>query len=181
MADELNFGIAIQLAKTLKSIEGFSFDEAVINATAGDLMRWCKGAIIGGQVWSAENQAHWLVTEAREKWQTWNGTAGLHKLFRSKFCMVTAPERQTFDMGEKPPVSCKICNDWGMAANAYCDCEAGQELKKTWGAKGLAEIFRSKGITAHKGPKTRPETLFVSAEDVKRAEEEYRLKKAKIQ
>lgn len=180
MADELTLALALQFAKALKSIPKFSFDEAVILAAAGDLMRWCKGAIVAGIPWSAENQASYLVTYARENWDEWQGTAALHRIFCAKFEPEPAPERQIFDMGERPPVTCQICKDAGTLNGGYCSCVLGQEMKATWGNSGLAEIFHSKSMQ-HRGPKTRPTPLFVSEEEVRAAEEEYRRKKSQVQ
>jgi hypothetical protein len=93
--DQLDKDVALTLAKTLKTIPGFSWDEENINATAGDLVAWCVGAIVNNELWPAEAQARWLVNEARRTWEKWMGTAGMYSLFRAKFS--PPPEQRPFD------------------------------------------------------------------------------------
>jgi len=137
MAD-LSFDLAISLARSLTTIKGCSRFEDAINATAHDLVRWCKGAVIGRQIWSPEDQALWLVTEARETWSEWTCTADLRTLFRKKFePQQLAPERKVFDPGVKPPIDCHRCEDVGTVDGQYCHCVMGREMKALWGDKLL--------------------------------------------
>jgi hypothetical protein len=65
---QLDSNVAQKLASSLKSIKGLSFDADVVRATAEDLVRWCRGCTLDGVSWSPEDQAQYVVTEAREKW-----------------------------------------------------------------------------------------------------------------
>lgn len=104
--------LAGQLAESLNSIPEFPWKPEVVIATAEDLIRWCTGASVEGEWWDAEKQARWLVTEARETWKEWKGTAGLKALFYEKF----------------PPPTLKPGNavtDW---ANEPCVCGSGEKF-----------------------------------------------------
>jgi hypothetical protein len=62
--------------------------QGAIDATAMDLITWCKGAIIQGRIVTAEQQAEGLVNEARTGWDEWpekGGTRQLLNLFRSRY------------------------------------------------------------------------------------------------
>ncbi len=91
MADQLNFELALEFAESLTTID-HPRSKAAIRATAEDLVYWCVGAFLDGVPWSAEDQASWLVTEARHTWERWTSTADLRKLFRAKFPVKTKPE-----------------------------------------------------------------------------------------
>ena len=104
MADTLDFKMARELATRLSTIDGFPRFEAAIIATAEDLGRWCKGAFVGGRIVTAEAQADWLVTEAREKWETWQGTKALLTLFRSKYTPEVKPGNGFVDYANMPCV-----------------------------------------------------------------------------
>ena len=73
--------LAAKYADSLSTIPDFRYSKNALEAFADDLWRWCRGAILNGRVWSAENQAYWLVTEVREQWETWQGSAALRKVF----------------------------------------------------------------------------------------------------
>lgn len=134
MAATLDFFIALRFAHSLKTILGAEYQsDAAINATAQDLVRWCAGAFIDGAMWTPENQAEWLVMEARENWETWQGTYGLRKLFRSKFVPELPPSNAAVDYGPKPPIECAKCNDTGFIGKQFCDCSMGQQVKSIWG------------------------------------------------
>ncbi len=85
MPVELEPDIAHRLARRLKGIKGFSWDEENIDATADDLRRWCRGAELNGEWWPPEKQAEWLVEQARDEWREWKGMAALRALLLSKF------------------------------------------------------------------------------------------------
>lgn len=104
MADELNFDRALELARRLKTIPSFPWDDDNILATAQDLMRWCKGAFPGGAAWSADDQADWLVTEARENWEKWRSTAELHAMFKSRFAPQPKSGNAAIDFANEPCV-----------------------------------------------------------------------------
>ena len=102
MIDQLDYAVAVKLSRQLKSIRGFpTWDDEVIIGTAQDLRRWCKSAVIGQELWSAEQQAEWLVTEARENWDTWLGTKELKSLFERKFVHVVSTNN-FIDYGSMP-------------------------------------------------------------------------------
>lgn len=126
MAAELDFDNAQHLARALKSIKGFPWDEDTINATAGDLVRWCKGGIINGRLWTPEEQAGAIVDEAREAWEEWQGSRQLKLLFLEKF---------TPAVEEKPPASSAELVQRGLLAPRCIHCEPGAEFCEYGGAK----------------------------------------------
>ena len=115
--DQLDFSVALTLARTLKTIPGFAWDEENINATAGDLVAWCVGAIINNEVWPAEAQARWLTGEARCTWDKWMSTAGLYSLFRAKF--KPPPEHRPFDADLTPEQKAELKAQYGPPDPAF--------------------------------------------------------------
>ena len=107
--DELSDDLALKLATTLKLIEGFPWDG--VKAMAEALQRWCKGGVFNGQQWPAEAQARWLVTQAVDTWEEWNGANDLRVLLRSKF---------------DPP---KPANEVVDYSNLPCVCGSGDKFK----------------------------------------------------
>lgn len=107
MPDDLNIQYARDLADRLRTIHGFPDSEAVVEATAQDLIRWCEGANLKGEWWSPEKQAEWLVTTARDEWEEWTSTADLRELFLSKFLPRTEhvpfPSRSELEKKYGPP------------------------------------------------------------------------------
>jgi len=85
MADRLHPDRALSLAKALTTIADFPRYPEAIEATAEDLMDWCIGSFLDGCTWSAEEQAEWLVKEARRRFDPWPGTLQLQRLFNNKF------------------------------------------------------------------------------------------------
>ncbi len=85
MPDLLDMEFARRQARRLKSIPDFPFDEENVVAAAEDLISWCTGKIMDGRVWSAEDQAVWLVDKARNEFLKWQGIAFLHRMFVEKF------------------------------------------------------------------------------------------------
>lgn len=115
--DQLELPVAVTLAKTLKTVPGFSWDEENINATAGDLVSWCVGAIVNNELWPAEAQARWLVGEARRNWDKWMSTAGLYSLFRARFN--PPPEQRPFDSGLTPEQKAELRAQYGPPDPAF--------------------------------------------------------------
>ena len=98
---ELPFPVAQTLAASLVTI-GHPYIQAAINATAMDLIQWCKGSFIDGCNWSPEQQAREITETARATWEGgWpenGGTKRLLELFRAKFEPgKLGPERQLLD------------------------------------------------------------------------------------
>jgi len=138
MAATLDLDAAKLIAAQLKLIPGF-WDDVMITTCAADLVRWCHGAFIDGGMWTPEKQAEWVVTEARENWDKWLGTAAFRQLFRSKFVAPIPPGNAAVDYGPKPPIDCPKCNDSGFlqSPRRYCDCPMGQYLETLWGVRAL--------------------------------------------
>jgi hypothetical protein len=136
MGDELDFDAAMRLARQLKAIPNFPWDEDVVIAHAYHLMRWCKGTILNGRVWPAERQAEWLVTEVQETWiEKWLGTGALLQVFRGKFHTAAVPGNgyRPPKESEKTPPACASCNDFGTVKTAqgdhvYCNCDQGLSM-----------------------------------------------------
>jgi hypothetical protein len=109
---ELDLREAQNIAAALVTI-GHPFAPAAINATAMDLVRWCKGAIIDGRILSPRHQAEALVEEARTKWaEGWpdrGGTMQLLDLFRALF--EKKPEQVKWEP-ERGPI-CETCGGTG--------------------------------------------------------------------
>lgn len=83
---ELPFAVAVNLAGSLVTI-GHPFGPVAIEATALDLVKYCRGAILDGRTYSPEQQAQALVDEIRTTWDEWpeGGTKRLAELFKSKY------------------------------------------------------------------------------------------------
>jgi hypothetical protein len=148
VTDELNFDAALRLARSLTTILEFPRFEDAIMATAFDLVDWCQGAILDGRVWAAEGQARWLVTEARRGWNKWLGTADFYALYKGKFEPSKRLERQVIDLGQKPPIQCSKCNDFGTRFNGdlyqYCECESGKQAGVDMGESWLQLLNKTK-------------------------------------
>jgi hypothetical protein len=112
MADQLDYEAAFRFARALSTLDGFPRYDEAIEATASDLVRWCLGRVIEGRVWSAEAQAFWLVTEAREHWDKWKGTAALRDLFRARFVPEPPASNQARDVKELEKLYGKPDPDW---------------------------------------------------------------------
>lgn len=174
MASPLTKPIAEKLARELKSIPWFG-DDDVVDATARDLMRWCN-AELGEREWSAERQAAWLVTEARERWtERWLGTAALKKIFNERFPPKKTQDWQPASYQEllargliRPP--CERCDDRGLVGERpnldFCTCPEGRRMRKWEGERFLVEVNG-----AGKKPRTKP-PLDADLEKVRAAVEE---------
>jgi hypothetical protein len=165
--EELTFEKALSLARQLKAIPGFSWDEDVILAHADHLVRWCKGALMeDGRILPPEVQAVQLVTLAQERWKKWMGPGALLELFRAKLVPVPPPSNAYHGLGEKPPIDCRSCNDFGVVKTRrgyrYCDCDQGvrmagdPELGDRWiqlhNASTIADLTRrAKSVSAEVG------------------------------
>jgi|SRR5215831_18232798 len=83
----LDWEAAQRIAAQLLTI-GHPSHAAAIQATANDLVDWCKGVTINGVFIKPEQQANQLVTEARRNWDEWpaiGGTKQLYALLRRIF------------------------------------------------------------------------------------------------
>ena len=174
MADSLDFEKALMLARQLKAIPNFPWDDDVIKAHAGHLVRWCSGTIIDGRVWPAEAQANWLVTEVQEKWsEKWLGPGALKQIFDTKFCTVK-PANGFQDLGKKPPIECASCADTGIVRHRgkhrYCDCRLGERMNTDSGENGSRWLARmDKSFIAS----FRPEPVRRPMPDLQELEAEY--------
>lgn len=89
MPDLLDPGRALEIARRLKLIKGYPWDEEASNAAAECLMRWCTGFIDGARVWHAEEQAEAcvaeLITRCAEDGLEWEGIGQLKAVFNERF------------------------------------------------------------------------------------------------
>lgn len=127
---DLAFEVAKNLAGSLTTI-GHPFSQAAINATAMDLVKWCKGIIIGGRAIGPEEQAEQLVDEARFTWTEWpekGGTRQLLALFRTLFPAPSAGTQPGQSYAIPREHACGTCSDTGWE---IVECEE----KKTSSAR----------------------------------------------
>ena len=133
----LDFNFAMQCAESLTTIgEREYWTDGAIVQNAKDLVRWCKGCVLDGHIWSAENQAEWLVNEVRERWDKWLGTKALKQVFTEKFFPAPAPVA-AYTTPDAP--RCGVCADTGWAIatgrNGYeyavpcCSCPVGDSRR----------------------------------------------------
>ena len=146
---DLTFSVAQNLAASLVTI-GHPYQQAAVNATAMDLVKWCKGRITDGGVQSPEQQAEALIDEVRTTWTEWpqGGTRALLELFQGKY----APRKTVKPVTEEdmrarglidPP--CEVCDGRlyvGEAPNLnYCiTCRAGRHNARWDGEQGLRRL-----------------------------------------
>jgi hypothetical protein len=157
MADQLKFEVAQALARSLTTIDGFPrFDEA-LTATAEDLVRWCKGAFIEGKQWSAESQAYWLVTEAREKMaDRWQGTGALLAIFNQKFVKPVKSSNEFIDYSNEP-----------------CICGSGERFRLCCQGKPLPPLYEWLNDKKTNPPPQPPNRLRpITQEDIDRLRKE---------
>jgi hypothetical protein len=140
MAEPLAWEDALRLARSLKTIKGFAWDEANIEATAADLVGWCRGYVTANRVWSPQDQALDAVTAARHTWVEWTGAADLHALILAKFPpkaravdFVPASEQDLVRRG----LLCGKCFGEGKFDGDYCTCNMGRAAKR-WDAHNPA-------------------------------------------
>lgn len=160
----LDLEFAKSMVRRLMAI-GHPYHEDAIMGTALDLTEWCKGAFIDGVAYAPEDQADWVVTQARrwpEGWPDRGGPEKLRALFMEKF----APG-QSADLPQFPPLGpadalrrdlvsgpCRYCVE-----NAAVD-ESGQPL--------VEEVCPYGGAAAHR--KYLPELAAARAAAKARAE-----------
>ena len=104
-------------------------ERAVIDTCAELLLKWCQG----DAEHSPEEQAEWLIAEASEQMEKWDGYSALRALYCSRFDKrPERPEFRAFENTERPPILCTICNDQGVRETAAgwvrCTCEAGPNV-----------------------------------------------------
>jgi len=132
-SDVLNITEAIKQAEALHSIKNAPQRAGALEATTEDLIEWCHGAKVGDRYWTACEQARWLVAEARNTWDEWEGPKALRDLFVSRFGGDNRPERKVSDLpAEKPPLLCADCKDqgsvWSGVKWVVCKCDTGRDL-----------------------------------------------------
>lgn len=128
MAEVLKLERARALARSLTTIDGFPRYEEAIEATAEDLVRWCRGVDIDGKYWPPERQAYWLVTEARENMaDRWESTAALLAMFNKKFAKPVRVGNAFVDYSKEP---C-ICGS-GKKFKDCCQGKTPQEIWSDW-------------------------------------------------
>jgi len=125
------------LARTLKAIPGFAWDDENISATAMALMRWCKDTYVGGFPHTAHEKAVQVTQEALDNWTKWQGTAALYALYKARYTVSLDPARVVWNPGASTPapVACVKCNDFGTARredgwSEWCDCETGVRMQR---------------------------------------------------
>lgn len=131
---ELKFEVALQLARSLTTIDGFPRFEDAIMATAFDLQDWCRGCFLAGGFWSPERQAQWVVQEARLTWLKWASTADFRGLFQAKFQPKPEPANAFHPLGPALPIACRRCSDLGTVKgpdgySVWCQCEHASKLR----------------------------------------------------
>lgn len=164
----LTFEQAKPLALRLATIDDFPRYDEAIDATADDLVRWCKGGTFEGREWIPIAQARWLVDEARHRWDKWPGTFHLLALFRTKFDTTPPPSNAAQELGPVPLPACGKCNDSGTVKgpagrHVFCNCDQGRkmqepvlfdgEMKPGLGDGWLRYLDRTAGIPDEPAPK----------------------------
>ena len=149
----LDFDVAKSIAASLITI-GHPFAGSAIEATAWDLVEWCGGCPQKGRQpqWSPEQQAAWLVKEARTTWPNgWperGGTMALLALFRGKFESLEPPPPLGVDEACRRGLinrPCEICEDrlyLGTVPNMlYClACPEGRRNARWSGEQALHKL-----------------------------------------
>lgn len=115
---------AHKLALQLTTIPDCPSSDVAAEALAADLENLC----------TSEDEARWLVDQARRRWEKWRGTHGLIELLETRRPQL-APGNQAIDYGPKPVPDCAACNDWGHLTGPdgkpqFCACAAGEELRR---------------------------------------------------
>jgi len=158
---ELPWDEAKRIAAALQTI-GHPYADSALKATASDLVKWCKGSFERDpnghpRIWTPEDQAEWLVAEARVTWEGgWpekGGTAKLYALFREKFAI-----EKSLEKAELPHLSyeeliarglinppCQVCNERlfiGERPNmTFClACAEGRSNARFLGEAGLHRL-----------------------------------------
>lgn len=154
--DKLTMDDAMALAGSLVTV-GHPFSQIAIQATALDLLKWCKGKVeaVDGMVVtvSPKKQAEDLIDAARNwegGWPERGGTQRLRALFHELFPAPGAAPKwtplsyeQTVARGLiRPP--CNRCDDTGYIGKPpdveFCLCRIGLHQKDWEGERGLQRI-----------------------------------------
>lgn len=156
----LDLEFAKSMVRRLMAI-GHPYHEDAIMGSALDLTEWCKGAFIDGVAYAPEDQADWVVTQARrwaEGWPDRGGPEKLRALFMEKF----APG-QSADLPQFPPLEIKEAIRRGLVSGPcrYCLEQAAAAATDT------PEICPYAGATGHK--KYLPELEASSAQTAESA------------
>lgn len=189
---DLDPALALVLATELTTIQDCPRSNVAINATAQDLIRWCRGWIGNNNVWPPEAQARWLVREAREKWaEKWLGTGALKQLLDARFPPSNLAGNAAQPLGEKPPIECSDCNDTGIiqvrGRHQYCDCDLGARMRTDLGDNATRWLERMDGSLGARRrvpePRREPREIVpatnlkpITQADIDRAVEEARAK-----
>lgn len=120
------------LAEKLSTIPACPRTQGAVEALGEDLAELCDS-------WE---EAEWLVTQARSQWDEWKGRRGLLHLLDDRRRPQLPPANQAQDLGPKPEISCRLCEDWGhleitdgitgAKRQDWCKCPIGQHLKLTF-------------------------------------------------
>jgi len=159
---------------------GHPYAESAILATALDLMKWCHGAVVGGRVWTPEQQAQAIVDEVRTEWDGWpekGGTRQLLQLFRAKYARVEL---------ETVPISLSDALARKLLAPPCAFCEPGSSHCEFGGPRGH-EMEKASIDARAKNPSTQkldPEVKLTYGQMQQRAaavyEEEQRRERAQL-
>lgn len=158
---KLDLDAAKHIAAALITI-GHPFNPAAIEATAIDLIKWCRGVCIDGRHMDPDEQAEALVDEVRTTWDKWpdGGTKLLLEHFRSKFCsqesaLKVLTYEETLAKGLIVP-PCEVCDDRLYIGRApdlqFCEaCIKGRRNARWEGPGGLMRL-NQRGSNAGKTP-----------------------------
>jgi hypothetical protein len=128
---------ALYWADRLHAIKGARQSRPAVEGTAEDLIRWCQGAEIDGHYYPPEEQVEWLVNEAREQWDDWQGPKALRALFCARFMPESRPELKRYEGYKPTPIACDHCHDTGALETGEgwvpCGyCEAGARVSPAY-------------------------------------------------
>lgn len=118
---------AFALAEELSTIPECARSDAAIRALGKDLLRLCK----------SEEEAVWLVQEARDTWKDWQGTYGLIQSLKSYRPASEAQLQRT------PPI-CSLCTDKGYRGEpghyVWCNCLVGRTIRANDRLRGDPDV-----------------------------------------
>lgn len=144
-SNELDGASAYVLANRLITIPRFPRDPVAVEHIADWLMETCQGVEIDNDVWTAHDQAAWLVQTAVNEIPNWDeaqGLPALRSMFNRRFKPPPA-QREYASLGEAPPIDCKLCNDAGTVEVRerirWCVCDQATLLLRD--APRLVEIL----------------------------------------
>src|ERR1017187_6313795 len=133
--ETLPLGLAVEIAERLANIPGFCGRAGALKGLTGLLRKLCRGFDLAGRHWTPEEQAIWLGDEASEQWNEWASEAELKRMFEAKFRPNYRSGNTAQDLGKKPPVICRLCNDLGTVkqsneCHVWCICQQGEALRQ---------------------------------------------------